>query len=201
MRCVQGHSGATGAHINHDLLCTRLTNAALDGILILIHHTKSQYIAGMIGWNSHPGILPGGLGPTKRGKYSGRTDVHASDRPFSSGQFPDGFNRPGTDCAVHIDAELMLKDGRRIYRGPAGVILIPEAVPIKYIVCVIMARLPLITLFRRHDPEKASNQTDNTEIACPHCASQQYNLGTCFCIAVDGCHQPLTCTAPSPIHI
>jgi hypothetical protein len=198
VRCVQGHSGATGANINHELLCTRLTNAATNGLLTLIHHTKSQYIAGMIGWRSHPGILPGGLRPNIRGQYSARTDVHASDRPFSDGQFPDGFNRPGTDCAVHIDAQGMINDQLFLYRNPAGIILIPSAVDMKYITRIVMVTLPKICLYRRPEEGQSSmrNTTDATDIRCPNC-NMPYLLGTQFCLGTGGCWQPLTYTAIS----
>jgi hypothetical protein len=195
VRAIQGHSGQLGQNIDPLRLCERLYDAEEDDIKVLIHHTWSGYIVGMVG-RGGPGILPGGIPANADGVYAGRTHVHCSNRPYKDGQFPDNFKKRGTDCAVYIDAQKMIDHGHHIYRGPGGVILIPSAVEIPYIARVVMVEIPLITLFRRVDEYKSSHQTANTFIGCRNCG-KRYNLGTCFCTARNGCWQPMTFTAIS----
>ena len=74
------------------------------------------------------GLYPGGKPPNQLGEFVRRHLHFSTSLEAAVGVLPDNFRRRGIDCAVHLDASLMLADGIDIYLSSSGAVLAPTQV-------------------------------------------------------------------------
>ncbi len=184
IRNVQGHSGAISRQVDLDAAHTRVTNR--DDIPVLVHHTATSKLYQMLGSGNSIGLIPGG--PPDNSNRETRNTTHCSTSHASlQGELPDKFRRRGTDCAIHLDVDLLLQDGIRLYRSAAGVILIPDLVGVQYVLRVTLITPPQFTLYSRPTQEQL-NCASGTDLHCLDCGTvHRRGCWRCF-----GCWEALT---------
>ena len=95
------------------------------------------------------------------------------------------FRGKGVDVYISVDANEMRKDGIPILRSAAGVLLVPQAIPVAYFKWVQF--LPQgLTIYKRV-PQERINETMYEDINCACCGSR-WRLGTWLCLS---CWEPL----------
>ncbi len=167
IRNVQGHSGNISRQVTLDKAHTRVTNR--DEIQLLVHHTATSKLYQMLGTDESLGLIPGG--PPDNGNRELRNTTFCSTKLASlKGELPDRFRRRGTNCAVHLDVDLLFENNIRLYRSAAGVILIPDLVDVKYIKRVTLITPPAFTLYSR--PKHGElNYAHGEDLHCLDCGT------------------------------
>ncbi len=167
IRNVQGHSGAISRQVDLDKAHTRVTDR--DDIPVLVHHTATSKLYQMLGTDDSIGLIPGG--PPDNSNRELRNTTFCSTKLASlKGELPDRFRRRGTNCAVHLDVDLLFEAGIRLYRSAAGVILIPDLVDVKYIKRVTLITPPAFTLYSKPKQEDL-NCAKGTDLHCLDCGT------------------------------
>ena len=137
IRCVQGHSGNVAEQMVHNEAFGEITTN--EGTPFLYHYTKSEFLHSILGKQNAPGLLPGGRPKPIGGGWAHRADVHCSVKSMGTSlEVPDKFRKRGLDCVVHIDTQLLLTAGIKLFLNAAGAVLIPEAIPVENIVRAVL---------------------------------------------------------------
>ena len=152
--------------------------------VMCVHATYSELLPKIIGLDA-PGLVPGGL--------KGARHIHCSDTMPDErigNQHIVGFRGKGVDVMIAIDAPLMAEYGRPIFRSAAGVLLIPDPVPVLFIrwVQVLPAGL---TIYKRPEEWRYDDVWPLQSIICPTC-SAEWRLGQWICLK---CWEPMTTRA------
>ncbi len=184
IRTVQGQSGAIARQIDLDAAHTRITERSQ--VEVLTHHTSASRLYEISGALDSPGLIPGG--PQGVRNRETRNTTHCSmSNATAAGVLPDKFRRRGTDCAIHLDVDLLLQDGIRLYRSAAGVILVPDIMGAQYIPRAAMSTRPQFVLYSK--PRQAQlDAATGPNLSCLDCGTV-HRRGCWWCLA---CWEALT---------
>jgi hypothetical protein len=167
IRNVQGQSGAIARQINLDAAHTRITNRSQ--VTILVHHTATSKLYDILGDENSLGLIPGG--PPDNSNRETRDTTHCSTSYATpQGVLPDKFRRRGTDCAIHLDVDLLLQDNIKLYRSAAGVILVPDIISVKYILRATLITRPQFVLYSKPTPVQL-NAATGPNLSCLDCGT------------------------------
>ncbi len=167
IRNVQGQSGAIARQIDLDAAHTRITNRSQ--VPILVHHTATSKLYDILGDENSLGLIPGG--PPDNSNRETRDTTHCSTSyATSKGVLPDKFRRRGTDCAIHLDVDLLLQDNIKLYRSAAGVILVPDIISVKYILRATLILRPQFVLYSKPTPVQL-NAATGPNLNCLDCGT------------------------------
>ncbi len=134
-----------------------------------MHHTATSKLYDILGRENSLGLIPGG--PPDNSNRETRNTTHCSTSyATSKGVLPDKFRRRGTDCAIHLDVELLLQDNIKLYRSAAGVILVPEIMSVKYILRATLITRPQFVLYSKPTPVQL-NAATGTNLSCLDCGT------------------------------
>jgi hypothetical protein len=103
---------------------------------------------------------------------------------------PDKFTKRGTDVAIHLDADLMVRDFD-LSVSAAGVILVNVTISPAYMTRVVMLAAPAYTLYIR-PTQKMLRGVTQKDCVCGICTRRHRN-GTQW--RIGGCWMPLTWAA------
>ena len=90
----------------------------------------------------------------------------------SAGDLPDKFRKRGIDCAIHLNVDMLFADmADRIHMSVAGVVLISDAVAVRYIDRVVLLKHPRLTIYSRPKAEQLAAAIGPT-LDCVACGAQ-----------------------------
>ncbi len=134
-----------------------------------MHHTATSKLYDILGDENSLGLIPGG--PPDNSNRETRDTTHCSTSYATpQGVLPDKFRRRGTDCAIHLDVDLLLQDNIKLYRSAAGVILVPDIISVKYILRATLITRPQFVLYSKPTPVQL-NAATGPNLSCLDCGT------------------------------